>query len=128
MSLHLATVDQLIEWQRAIVDELARRASQQAAPQVVPPWASMPVPQAYAAIAQQPPVTQHYQRRQEEPPPRRALGAGEDGVGGGPQPLVTLSVPQYTPAKRPPGTIYANGSTDPELAQQFMSIPPREGG
>lgn len=38
MTLHLATIEQLIAWQSDIVNELARRAGVQAAPVAAPPW------------------------------------------------------------------------------------------
>lgn len=129
MTLQNATVSQLIEWQAAIIDELARRAS---TPQVAqppqPPWMGAVPPPQYPVSP--PPVREPsvWRAPQQEPMRRPAIGAGESGRGEATQSLMSTVGPQYAPARRPPGTVYETGSTDPDLARAFHSVPARPDG
>lgn len=134
MTGHLvnASVVQLLEWQRDIVEELARRATARVpALAPVPPWEAVTplertrLPPENQQLAPQAPAPAWTSQRR-EPPKRMAIGAGEDGMGGGPNPLAATPIVDR-PVMRPPGTIYATASTDPELAAQFARVPERHG-
>jgi hypothetical protein len=119
-NLSNATLEQLLAWHADIFDEIARRAGQpEASPQVAPPWEQV----TRKAV----PVDSHPMRpTRPEPRARPAIGAGEDGAGGGPMPLAAIPLIERK-VHRPPGTVYATGSTDEDLARQFAAIPARQG-
>ena len=105
MSLENASIQQLIDWQAAIVAELVRRTVvQQAPPQPAPPWEQVAthVPRAAPVVAQQAP--------QVLAPP--AMLGGQHGV---PQGLA-------------PGTVIATAKTDPKMAALFAQQAVRHEG
>lgn len=117
-----ATVAQLKDWLDDILNEILRRAGQPVRQEPAPPWA---VSELQHEVRQTAPV--QYRAPQHEPKPRPAFAAGEDGHGHSPQGLASMPLVHREPAKRPPGTVYPTGATDPELAKAFAAIPARQG-
>lgn len=115
MSLQQATVEQLVQWQAAIVDELARRAGVIVAPVARPPWEMGPPARAPKPIAQ--PMS-------EVDMLRARLAALEAGK------IQPLAPPMGAPAMLAGqhGVVIPTVRTDPQALGVFQSTRPRPDG
>jgi len=130
MTLHLATVEQLLEWQAAIVAELARRAAPPAPPVARAPWEMPPPqptyvqPQAYAPPPPPaPPVA---------PMMLEAIREWNTGITD-----LAREVDAWPAWKKRSfiatagqqrGAVTPTFKTDPALAARFAAVPPRPEG